>query len=309
MEDNEGGEDMEDMEDEEHCEEVEKRPEGVAYLLYWLLCFCLVCYAGTMSGLTIGFTGINQNDLELRLRNPDSSEREKAEARTILPIIKNHHLLLVTLLLNNAVAMEALPIFLDRLVPSWAAILISTTAVLVFGEILPMSFFTGPSQIQLAAKLSPLVNALMWFFYPIGYPLGKMLDKLFGEEHKIRRYGISELKELLKMQVEGNDHGSDHGEEGGGVSELSEEELKILVSTLELRSTKVEENMIPKDKAQMISSSVKTDKEFLENIAKYNFTRVVIYNSRDKNDVLGVLITKRLVNLDYQPEKTILERN
>lgn len=46
-------------------------------------------------------------------------------------------MLLSTLLLNNAIAMEALPIFLDALVPSWLAIIISTTAVLVFGEVLP----------------------------------------------------------------------------------------------------------------------------------------------------------------------------
>lgn len=50
-------------------------------------------------------------------------------------VIHRHHLLLVTLLLANSIAMEALPIFLDRLVPSWAAVLISVTAVLFFGEV------------------------------------------------------------------------------------------------------------------------------------------------------------------------------
>lgn len=49
------------------------------------------------------------------------------------------HFLLVTLLLCNAVAMEALPLFLDRLADPVTAILISVTAVLVFGEILPQA--------------------------------------------------------------------------------------------------------------------------------------------------------------------------
>jgi hypothetical protein len=40
----------------------------------------------------------------------------------------------VTLLLCNAAAMEALPIFLDKMMPSYLAVLVSVTAVLLFGE-------------------------------------------------------------------------------------------------------------------------------------------------------------------------------
>jgi positive regulator of sigma E activity len=48
--------------------------------------------------------------------------------------VKRHHLLLVTLLVANAAAMEALPLFVDRIVGTVGAILISVTAVLLFGE-------------------------------------------------------------------------------------------------------------------------------------------------------------------------------
>lgn len=41
--------------------------------------------------------------------------------------------LLVTLLLWNAVAMEALPVFLDKLLTPYSAIIISVTMVLLFG--------------------------------------------------------------------------------------------------------------------------------------------------------------------------------
>ena len=54
--------------------------------------------------------------------------------KRILPLVKRHHLLLVTLLIGNALAMEALPIFLDRIVHPALAILLSVTAVLFFGE-------------------------------------------------------------------------------------------------------------------------------------------------------------------------------
>jgi metal transporter CNNM len=41
--------------------------------------------------------------------------------------------------------MEALPIFLDNLVPSFWAIVISVTAVLFAGEVIPQAICTGPS--------------------------------------------------------------------------------------------------------------------------------------------------------------------
>lgn len=44
------------------------------------------------------------------------SNQQAADAAAIAPIIARPHLLLVTLLLCNAGAVEALPIFLDKLV-------------------------------------------------------------------------------------------------------------------------------------------------------------------------------------------------
>ncbi len=49
--------------------------------------------------------------------------------------------------LINAGCNEAMPIFLDRLVSPAVAIVLATTAVLVFGEILPQS---------VCARLAPL---------------------------------------------------------------------------------------------------------------------------------------------------------
>jgi len=45
-------------------------------------------------------------------------EKQRTRAGKVHKMVKNHHLLLVTLLLWNAAAFESLPIFLDRLVPS-----------------------------------------------------------------------------------------------------------------------------------------------------------------------------------------------
>ena len=62
------------------------------------------------------------------------------------------------LLVSNAFCMETLPICLDSILPAWLAITLSTTFVVIFGEILPQAYCTGPSQIKIAAKMAPIVT-------------------------------------------------------------------------------------------------------------------------------------------------------
>ena len=40
---------------------------------------------------------------------------------------------------QNALAMEALPLFLDRMVPEFLAIMLSVSFVLIFGEVVPQA--------------------------------------------------------------------------------------------------------------------------------------------------------------------------
>ncbi|WMV20642.1 hypothetical protein MTR67_014027 [Solanum verrucosum] len=82
----------------------------------------------------------------------------------ILPIVKNQHLLLGTLLICNAMAMETLPIFLDALLPAWDAILISVTLILAFGERYGLS---------IGARLAPLVRLLVIVVFPLSYPISR----------------------------------------------------------------------------------------------------------------------------------------
>jgi len=45
--------------------------------------------------------------------------------------------MLVTLLLLNAFAMETLPIYLDKMMTTYQAIMVSVTGILFVGEIIP----------------------------------------------------------------------------------------------------------------------------------------------------------------------------
>lgn len=101
---------------------------------FWInagIVLILVCGAGFFSGNTVGLLSINTLDLEIQLENGDPAD--KKQAQTILKVVENHHLLLSTLLLCNALAMETLPIVMHTLVPAWLAILFSTVFVLLAG--------------------------------------------------------------------------------------------------------------------------------------------------------------------------------
>lgn len=171
----------------------------------------LACIVGASlaAGLTMGLVSIDKASIEqLLLTEPDDcdTESEKKEllklqkcAKRIKPLKKNHHLLLVTLLLLNSGVNEALPIFLDNIVPSWLAIVLSVSLVLFFGEIIPSALFTGPNQLQIASNFSYLVWLMIYMFYPLAYPISKLLDFFLGKEHGIGRHQRAELKGLLRM--------------------------------------------------------------------------------------------------------------
>lgn len=60
----------------------------------------------------MGLMSLDTLNLEVLVKSGTS--QQKAYASRILPLVNRHHLLLVTLLLSNAAAMETLPIFLNK---------------------------------------------------------------------------------------------------------------------------------------------------------------------------------------------------
>ena len=85
-----------------------------------------------MSGLTIGLLSLDILSLEVLKKSGKPIERKYASR--IITLVKRHHLLLVTLLLANAIAVESMPIFLNKITIEIVAIIVSVTAVLLFGE-------------------------------------------------------------------------------------------------------------------------------------------------------------------------------
>lgn len=179
---------------------------------FWLHAGCaLLCIitAAFAAGLTMGLVSIDDFEMKLlmttrkgKCQSDEQREKlveDKSAAKSLLPILKSHHLLLVTLLLLNSIANEALPIFLDEILPSWAAVLVSVTCVLFFGEILPSAVFTGPSQLRMASTMAPCVRCLMVVLYPIAKPIALVLDRCIGHEAHDAKYHRAQLTAVLEL--------------------------------------------------------------------------------------------------------------
>ena len=83
------------------------------------------------------------NPLEIDKKCQSRSQIESSQANKLAPLIRRHHLLLVSMLLVHTTAMELLPLALNNLVPPVVAVLLSVALVLLAGEILPAIVLAG----------------------------------------------------------------------------------------------------------------------------------------------------------------------
>ncbi|XP_023552286.1 DUF21 domain-containing protein At5g52790 [Cucurbita pepo subsp. pepo] len=260
------------------------------FWMYLLICVGLVAFAGLMSGLTLGLMSLSLVDLEVLAKSGRPDDRKNAAK--ILPIVKNQHLLLCTLLISNAMAMEALPIFIDALLPAWGAIVISVTLILTFGEIIPQAICSRYG-LSVGARLSVIVRVLLLVLFPLAYPISKILDWLLGKGHStlLRR---AELKTFVDM----------HGNKAGKGGELTQEETTIITGALDMTLKTAKDAMTPLSKLFSLDINSKLDEKTMEIILRKGHSRVPIYSGHPTN-IIGIILVKDLIKFDPQDETPI----
>jgi len=296
------------------CEE--EMVTGAKYWFFMFMVAFLTLFAGMMSGLTVGYLSVDK--LTMELREKTGTQLEKEYSKIILPVLSNHHWLLCTLLLMNSFAMEALPVFLDRVFSRLVAVIISVTLLLIFGEVIPQALCTGPRQIQIAAMAAPMTRFLMIVSWPITYWLGKCLDIILGEQGKTR-YQNQDLKALVEMHTyEAIKHISEEEEKNPYIAKedipkpsntmgLSTEEANLMISALEIREKKVVEIMINFDKVYAIQHEEAINRKKVLEILDKGFSRIPVFRNDDKNDLIGILRIKQLISIDFNQNRSLKE--
>jgi metal transporter CNNM len=269
---------------------------GLQFWIYIAIVVVLVLLAGSMSGLTLGLMSLSLMDLEVLSKSGRPKDRKYAAK--IMPVVKNQHLLLCTLLICNALAMEALPIFLDSLVTAWGAVLISVTLILMFGEIIPQSVCSRYG-LAVGATMAPMVRVLVWICFPVAWPISKLLDFLLGEGH-VALFHRAELKTLVDL----------HGNEAGKGGELTHDETTIIAGALGLSEKTAEVAMTPISETFAIDVNAKLDSDLMNLILENGHSRVPVYYEQPTN-IIGLVLVKNLLSIhptDEVPIKNVTIR-
>ena len=281
---------------------------NTAFWFNVLMVIVLTIFAGLMSGLTVGYLSIDDLIMELKLTT--GTTEEKHYARNILPVISNHHWLLVTLLLCNSFAMEAMPIFLARIVSEALAIVISVTLVLFFGEIIPQALCTGPNQLKIASILAKPTLFLMYITYPISYPLSLLVDKVVGK-HMKNRFANSDLRGLIELHTKDALNKIKEEEEGivfGKNIGLSTAQANAMLGAIDIEEKKAKDIMIPLDKVVMLDYNAEIDEQSLNIILQKGYSRIPVY-SGNRNIVIGILRIKQLINVNIRDGSSLKDKN
>ena len=123
------------------CKPAEVKAKEVPLYNYFII-VGLSIMSGLFSGLNLGLLGLDVGNLELIIKSQSNSEDEQEQAEAgyaaaILPLRKRGNLLLCTILIGNVTVNSGLSILMGDLTSGLVGLIVSTTIITIFGEIIP----------------------------------------------------------------------------------------------------------------------------------------------------------------------------
>lgn len=243
-----------------------------------IICVCLL-FSALFSGLNLGLMSLDRTDLKILCNT--GTEEEKRYARAIQPVRDHGNFLLCSILLGNVLVNSTFTILLDSLTSGLVAIVCSTIAIVIFGEITPQAICSRHG-LAVGARTIVITKAVMMITFPLSYPTSKILDYLLGEEIG-NFYNRERLKELVKVTTDIND--------------LDKDEVNVISGVLELRRKTVEDVMTRIEDAFMLSLESVLDFETITEIMKSGFSRIPVYED-DRKNIVTLLYIKDLAFVD-----------
>ncbi|KAJ7575985.1 hypothetical protein C8J56DRAFT_974264 [Mycena floridula] len=242
--------------------------QGTARIIFIILIPVLVLASGLFAGLTLGYMSLDET--QLNVLSTSGNENQRKYANQILPVRRNGHLLLVTLLLANMIVNETLPIIADPVLGGQVqSVVVSTVLIVIFSEIIPQSLFSRYG-LYLGARMAGFTQILIYCLGIISWPVAKLLELVLGPHHGII-YRRAELKELIAMHSSNATHGGD----------LKMDTVTIIGATIDLQDKTVAQAMTPIKDVFMLSIDSQLDYDLLRKICMTGHSRVPVYEEVD----------------------------
>lgn len=247
------------------------------YLLF-IEVILLVGASAICSGLNIGLMSLHVADLKRK------AKLGNVHAKRVLPLRKNGHLTLSAILFTNVAVISATSLVLEHHFSGLIAGLISTLLIVVFGEVLPQAWFSRFA-LRFTSTLSPVLKLMVIATYPVSKPLQLGLDKILGNE-------AASLHTRRELSIIIGEHLTQDG------SELDEDEIEIMRSTLMLSNKRVREIMTPLEQVYWLSANTLIDADKIDEIKAKGRSRIPIFTA-DLTECVGILRMKDLVDIDF----------
>ncbi|KAL8715908.1 MAG: hypothetical protein Q9220_000575 [cf. Caloplaca sp. 1 TL-2023] len=167
--------------------------------------------------------------------------------------------------------------------------------MVIFGEIIPQSICVRYG-LPIGAYLSPLVLVLMYLLSPVAWPTAKLLDRLLGEDHGTT-YKKAGLKTLVTL----------HKSLGAAGEQLNSDEVTIISAVLDLKAKPIGSIMTPIKDVFTMSSDTVLDEKTMDIILGAGYSRIPIYEPKNQQNYVGMLLVKILITYDPEDCKKVNE--
>jgi metal transporter CNNM len=237
-----------------------------------------VLLAAICSGLNVSIMSLSESDLKRKVALGNS------DAKRVLPLRRNSHLTLPSILFINVAAVAASSLILESYFGGLIAGITTTILMVIFGEVVPQALFTRFA-LKFCATFTPLMWLMVVLTYPLSKPLQILLDHTIGREGH-RLHSRDELGLIVSEHL------------GTQASELDEDEIEIVQGALQLSEKKVRDITTPIKKVFYLNPNTAIDSKMIDTIKHHNRSRIPVF-SHGFGKCYGVLLMKDLIDIDF----------
>ena len=228
----------------------------------------LIVMSGMFSGLNLGLMSLDPTTLKIVMES--GSKRQRTYAKLIYSVRKYGNYLLCTLLLGNVLVNSTLAILLEEVLGSGVlAVVSSTIAIVIFGEIIPQAICSRYG-LMIGAYTIWLTYIFMVITFPLSFPISIILHFILGKEIGAV-YTRDELLGLLKV-TEGR-----HG--------IAKDEVQIISGALQFKEKAAEDVMTKFDDVYCLDIQSVLDFKTMRDIYDSGFSRIPVYEEVKSNIV------------------------